>query len=396
MATPRRSSASITDGCSGSTASCAVFPGKESYPEDFKERPGIEHGRRFHATSATAGCISSASIQNAESLIDYLGAVKEYLDVICDQSGEEMRIVSGSQEYSIRANWKLLTENSVDGYHAVTTHATYLDYLKNTSGGLTQVAFDGCARALGRGHAVLEYRAPWGRPVAQWIPAWGEDGKAELARLRAGSRRTVRRGARRPHRRLQPKPVRVPQSGHQRHHGGDGPHLLSGRARLHGDQRLGAGAVGRKRLGAQIPAFQLPRIPRPRRLRHARRRRGAGAVPEGLPQLRPRRDGTTSPRAWGKKCLPTTTNCRCAPSGRSGTVASSARTHDGLDHATRSPAPKSKTSCSSKPIFSTSGACPNGLNSSPRTRPIPFRRRTCRRTHRRTRASSMSPTTVSG
>ncbi len=161
------------------------FPGKESYPEDFKERPASSM-----ASVPRHECYRGLHFvnfdQNAESLTDYLGAVKEYLDVICDQSGEEMRIVSGSQEYSIRANWKLLTENSVDGYHAVTTHATYLDYLKNTSGGLTQVAFDGCARALGRGHVVLEYRAPWGRPVAQWIPAWGEAGKAELARLRAG------------------------------------------------------------------------------------------------------------------------------------------------------------------------------------------------------------------
>ncbi len=161
------------------------FPGKDSYPEDFKERPGSsmapvprhEHYRGLHFVSFDP---------DAESLVDYLCAVKEYLDVICDQSTEEMRIVSGSQEYSIRANWKLLTENSIDGYHAATTHATYFDYLKNTTGGLAPIAINGQARALGHGHAVLEYRAPWGRPVAQWIPAWGEDGKAEIARLRAG------------------------------------------------------------------------------------------------------------------------------------------------------------------------------------------------------------------
>jgi p-cumate 2,3-dioxygenase alpha subunit len=35
---------------------------------------------------------------------------------------------------------------------------------------------------LGNGHAVLEYAAPWGRPVAQWIPGWGEAGKTEIAR----------------------------------------------------------------------------------------------------------------------------------------------------------------------------------------------------------------------
>jgi p-cumate 2,3-dioxygenase alpha subunit len=28
---------------------------------------------------------------------------------------------------------------------------------------------------LGNGHAVIEYPAPWGRPVARWVPSWGED-----------------------------------------------------------------------------------------------------------------------------------------------------------------------------------------------------------------------------
>ena len=121
------------------------------------------------------------------SLPDYLAGAKEYLDLVAGQSESGMSIVSGAQQYAIRANWKLLVENSFDGYHALTTHATYLDYLKNTNGGLTSVALEGKAFDLGNGHAVIEYRAPWGRPIAQWIPMWGEEGKKEtdaiLARL---------------------------------------------------------------------------------------------------------------------------------------------------------------------------------------------------------------------
>ena len=124
--------------------------------------------------------------RNVETLASYRGRATEYLDVICDQAEQGMMIVGGSQEYSIRANWKLLTENSIDGYHALTTHATYLDYLKNCDGGLAKVAFEGSARDLGKGHAVLEYKAPWGRPVAQWIPAWGEAGRKEISRLYDG------------------------------------------------------------------------------------------------------------------------------------------------------------------------------------------------------------------
>ena len=160
-------------------------PGEASYAEDFKERSSssMQQVPRFDSyRDLNFICFD----KNVESLSDYLGPVREYLDLICDQAETEMTIVGGTQEYSMRANWKLLTENSIDGYHALTTHATYLDYLKATTGGLAQVGFAGSARDLGKGHAVLEYKAPWGRPVAQWIPSWGEEGKRELSRLYDG------------------------------------------------------------------------------------------------------------------------------------------------------------------------------------------------------------------
>ena len=160
-------------------------PGEESYAEDFKSRStsNMQQVARFDSYRGFNFICFDA---NVESLADFLGPVIEYLDVICDQAEEGMTIVGGTQEYSMRANWKLLTENSIDGYHALTTHATYLDYLKATNGSLAPVAFAGTAYDLGKGHAVLEYKAPWGRPVAQWIPSWGEEGKTELTRLYDG------------------------------------------------------------------------------------------------------------------------------------------------------------------------------------------------------------------
>ena len=118
-------------------------PGEASYAEDFKERStsNMLPVPRFEGYRDLNFICFDKSI---ESLPDYLGPVKEYLDLICDQAEAGMDMVGGTQEYSIRANWKLLTENSIDGYHALTTHATYLDYLKITDGSLAQVGFDGC------------------------------------------------------------------------------------------------------------------------------------------------------------------------------------------------------------------------------------------------------------
>jgi p-cumate 2,3-dioxygenase alpha subunit len=102
-----------------------------------------------------------------------------------------MRIVSGSHRYSSRANWKLLPENSLDGYHGLPTHQTYFEYVAavgrmggsdsgtdgSKAGGRT---YGGTATALGNGHAVVETWVPWGRPVARWVPQMGEAVKPEI------------------------------------------------------------------------------------------------------------------------------------------------------------------------------------------------------------------------
>lgn len=159
-------------------------PGKESYGEDFASS-GAGNLVAVPRFDSYAGFCFVSFDPDIVPLPDYLAGAKEYLDIISSFSESGMGISKGAQEYAIRANWKLLVENSVDGYHAISTHASYLDYLKNVSGGLSSTPFAGIARDLGNGHAVLEYQAPWGRPVAAWIPLWGEDGKKEIAAIHA-------------------------------------------------------------------------------------------------------------------------------------------------------------------------------------------------------------------
>jgi p-cumate 2,3-dioxygenase subunit alpha len=118
-------------------------------------------------------------------LVEYLAGAKDYLDLIIDAAPADMEIVRGTNEYGMDANWKLLVENSIDGYHAVSTHDTYFKYLVALGTDLS-VGVKGTAHDLGNGHAVLEYEAPWGRPVAKWEPLFGEDAKTSIDGLRAG------------------------------------------------------------------------------------------------------------------------------------------------------------------------------------------------------------------
>lgn len=118
-------------------------------------------------------------------LVEYLAGAKDYLDLIIDAAPADMEIVRGTNSYGMDANWKLLVENSIDGYHAVSTHDTYFKYLVALGTDLS-VGVKGTAHDLGNGHAVLEYEAPWGRPVAKWEPLFGEDAKTSIDGIRAG------------------------------------------------------------------------------------------------------------------------------------------------------------------------------------------------------------------
>jgi p-cumate 2,3-dioxygenase subunit alpha len=117
------------------------------------------------------------------NLPSYLAGAKEYLDLIIDGASDDIEIIKGTHEYGMAANWKLLVENSIDGYHAAPLHSTYFQYLASIgtdiSGGIT-----GVGRDLGNGHAVAEGEAPWGRPIASWEPSFGEEAKAEIERIR--------------------------------------------------------------------------------------------------------------------------------------------------------------------------------------------------------------------
>ena len=165
-------------------------PGEASYPASFDKR---EFGLASPPHVASyRGFVFLSFDPQAMPLEDYLAGAKEYLDLVVDQSPTgEMEVIRGTQEYSIRANWKLLVENSFDDYHLMSTHKTWLDYMKRSGVEIPKppkghvMPAHGVGRALGNGHAVIDNENFRGRPVAKWIPIYGESAKPEIERIRA-------------------------------------------------------------------------------------------------------------------------------------------------------------------------------------------------------------------
>lgn len=97
------------------------IPGEEAYSEAFdRDALGLEPAPRMHNHR---GCIFVSFDPEIESFEAYMGDALAVLDNTLDLG--EMEFVQGQFKYSMRANWKLLVENSMDGYHAAYTHERF-------------------------------------------------------------------------------------------------------------------------------------------------------------------------------------------------------------------------------------------------------------------------------
>lgn len=187
------------------------LPGKGAYSEAF-DRRDLGLRQPPGGTSVYRDLVFvNFNPGNDVTLEDYLADAKGYIDLVVDQAAARMEVVGGSHSYGVRGNYKLLVENSIDGYHAITTHRRYFDWLfgdggvpeamaayvravdeslRLTSNELAaQLRADGeltrfTPKALGNGHSIPGRAVgPWGRPMAQWAPHFGEERKVRFKEL---------------------------------------------------------------------------------------------------------------------------------------------------------------------------------------------------------------------
>lgn len=152
-----------------------------------KSPPRVESYRGFWFVNYDA---------QAEDLVSYLGGMRELMDLTIDaaESLGGWKILPGIAKYSVRANWKLLVENSYDGYHLAPVHSTYLDYMswRQRKAGVEKVAISDATSAetlkrtrsfaVKNGHGGMIHGAV-GRAIANPSPLWPDDIQAEVRRI---------------------------------------------------------------------------------------------------------------------------------------------------------------------------------------------------------------------
>ena len=164
------------------------LPGEDAYGPTFDRKthgltpvPRLESYRDFWFLNFNP---------DAVSLDTYLAGAKDYIDLVVDQSPSgRMEIISGTQEYDIKANWKLLVENSVDDYHIIATHTTWIQYMINSGVNMKRpkgllLPSAGKGVDLGNGHLTTDNSNYRGRPVSAWISVYGEVAKPDMARIK--------------------------------------------------------------------------------------------------------------------------------------------------------------------------------------------------------------------
>lgn len=164
-------------------------PDEAAYGSGFERRdyalkspPRLEHYRGLYFVSFDPDIVD---------LKTYLGAACELIDLSMD-SAEVLggwTMLRGTAKYSIRANWKLLVENSYDGYHLPTVHQTYLEYMAWRQSLGDGVRDDRPLRphrgfALPNGHGGMLHEAR-GRAIANPTPVWSAETNREVQRVKS-------------------------------------------------------------------------------------------------------------------------------------------------------------------------------------------------------------------
>lgn len=100
------------------------------YCEDFdKSSRGLKQGR---IASYRGFVFVSLDTQATDSLEDFLGDTKVFLDLMVDQSPTgELEVLQGKSAYTFAGNWKLQNENGLDGYHVSTVHYNYVSTVQH-------------------------------------------------------------------------------------------------------------------------------------------------------------------------------------------------------------------------------------------------------------------------
>ena len=136
------------------------------YGKDFDR--SVYDLQEIGAIASYNGFVFGSLSAEVQSLEDFLGESKAFIDFVSHQSSVGLEVLPGSQKYIVGGNWKMSTENAVDGYHTSTVHRIFASTVKQRE---VREGYEGMMRTetgrlskknvrngcydLGQGHMVI-------------------------------------------------------------------------------------------------------------------------------------------------------------------------------------------------------------------------------------------------
>jgi phenylpropionate dioxygenase-like ring-hydroxylating dioxygenase large terminal subunit len=136
---------------------------RQGYPSEFGDEIPKLGLIQVPRVGTYRGLIFASLSPYGESLDDYLGEVKPYVDLWADLAPAGTFRVSRPHSYGYAGNWKFQAENGADGYHAKYVHQSAFRTLQQfnvdrygAKGRIQNSAEPGCTRGFDHGHGILE------------------------------------------------------------------------------------------------------------------------------------------------------------------------------------------------------------------------------------------------
>ncbi|WP_040167370.1 aromatic ring-hydroxylating oxygenase subunit alpha [Microbacterium gorillae] len=109
-------------------------------------------------TESYNGMIFATFDHDAEPLEDFLGDVKQWIDLFMAQGGGYPIKVIGTFRFTFRGNWKIQLENTTDGYHFPIVHRSWMATVDAETAEMMSFMTDPASvtHALGNGHSVMQ------------------------------------------------------------------------------------------------------------------------------------------------------------------------------------------------------------------------------------------------
>jgi phenylpropionate dioxygenase-like ring-hydroxylating dioxygenase large terminal subunit len=172
----------------GTDGKLTTVPQEEAYGPHFdKQKHGLVEVPRLDICH---GFIFLSLAGQGQTLPEWLAGAVDILALVAAEGEQGMEIVKGSHSYKIKSNWKLLLENSSDGYHLAPVHQRYLGHLEEMNGADEMRRLSGSVKTtvtpLGNGHCAVETTPPLGgRITAYWHSTFGEHRRQAVAARRS-------------------------------------------------------------------------------------------------------------------------------------------------------------------------------------------------------------------